>query len=1562
MIPRGVTKLLSIFSSSNDPRSSSIGAYLETHRSELVGESGPWRQSVACKPLVGSMDDLWTWVHNSWDNEETGDTWTTLGGPITLEVLGSLSRSTDVSCRKGVVKALVCMLLTENAFEAKNQYETIRIRRDNINEIYPNLCESYKAEIRSSFMKYLSNEERQLSFEDGPFAQLIWTICPDELLRPTLALVGEVRFSVAFGAFVVSELSKAVSRNSHDMESLIEKMWDTLHVSKLITHLTSEEYETQPHNLSLITLARVVGAMSLRVPNLAGADSICAVGPSILRDAFDAGVEYVVLTQLCPDAFRETYCGTKGPKHENWFPNKLTPMMNWPMLIDVVVKSHAQQNHRTCSFEIKQAVALAFASEVFARNAPMDQSRDEAIEIFSVKYLDLCPLLYIPNRYQSRAWYLFHLCDYNENLVCTFTDSWSGPEETYLGLRLQFGISKKNSIKKFIQATNFIHLVNSLKCKESFLQLFDRILQAISATDIIELSKSLEPELGSEIQSICSHATRYHRYVKVFCDEARVQDIVDDPVKWTELWKKYGFENDCLCAYSRRFELDYQSLRLEDQSADVGEFLVKDLAFAVLIAKRSVTCEGEDENLVAEHIAKLVSHAVLVNSDRIRPTSDWDRLSSVAEPLCEEFSAVIFGRESIYASRLCPNHLTFTSLEGMRRRLKEIPITTFCEWLNPVGGGLDSVMHRYCSDGCYDLAETYDWVPNPNVLDWMQRWVECGSPEDLIRVFRTVGLNWRSYDIVEQIESDRFDNFLQSLLKSWNTFPDTIIAEPWFMDLIAILLGRGFKHFVGSISELSLDHIESFCMENESLLVGYQRRFNLMCENLPLSIDDFSSALYWEKKESFCLNYTPRTEQRKQLKLQMCDLKCYRLATVELLNDLTKWIPLWRQCDSPTDILCRVRRKFRGLPSNFAEFIDKALFNWAPIATSECSDDLIANIAHIVSSQLDWRTSIVTESQRSVIHEFCIKEHDYLNSIVPTMKKETVFLAAECDNLPISFDTFSFMSSHLEIPPSTICNQCASDKRTDSIAEFCSDPNCYQLALINDPVAWTEVWLKCHAPTDPVCGFLDRTASTHLSIDSAVKVALDQQLPDIETLKNRFSLPRMINSIDRLPQCAPAIRSYIGAVLGFGLERLSRLNGLSLSDIDHEESFGDISNLCHHHGDMVVNLFRRFPALLFICPDLPVSLKTLESILAPAIPSSLENHKAFGNIVVSRDRAFSDWLAQIGAHPTRFFPTKVFWKDEPGDDIGGISRDWITKMADIVSSPATCDPAGGLFELDPISQQYLVFSRTKTAAGEGALSVRVSNEYYHFGRFLAVVLIKQEQIGIPLPVMFFAKLLNAKIRPAHLQAIDSERANMFSKLIKDVENSGYSEEDFLEIEFPELAGVELKLTKDNVKEQVSTVLDAIYMPGRANQAMNEIRKGFSEGISIKSMRNKITPALFRHFVVGDETLDVDELQRLADRNAETFHAPQISDRVFQMLFDWLSDNPQFHRQFMIFTTGSASLRPRELCITGPDSPKQGLVPKAHTCFSWLALPAYKDYDELDRMLSEAIFHTQMGMM
>ena len=1352
----------------------------------------------------------------------------------------------------------------------------------------------------------------------------------------------------------------------HDTTTPIE-IWESLSFVSLIKHILKYENPTQQQVFALIHLARMVGALSLRVPHLPGATSICGAGSEILRNVFSENVGFITLTQLCPDVFKETYCGLDGPNHERWFPIEWESSTNWPILIDVVVKA-AKQDDRDCSAKIQEAVSWAFRSEMVThfRQVSVEALKAEAVTRFSAKYQDLCPYLILDDRSFFSDWDIFHICDYNGEIVCPIADSWVSDEailnQFYIGLTLDISSFSVASVKLFIESRMWIRVVNSVHCKAGLLLILNRLLNELDPASIVELRKSLDPELGSEIETMCEHVTTdQQRYVQAFCKEARIQNLVDDPVVWTALWKHYGFQNEYLCSYCRRFELSDQMLRLRYGSLDVSSFLLEELALEALIGKRSVVCEGEENFFPVEaYIAVLVSYTIQVNWQRIRPGSDWETLARAAAPFCEGYRG--FGAKTIFTARLCPDQLTYKLLDSMRHRFKSSPISSFCDWLNPPGPR-ESVLNQYCVDKCYLLAEPYDLIPNRDALEWIQHWGECGSPIDLIEVFISGTFDYGWYDTRNNIFSDivkmapeEFNAFVETTFKDWKNVPLLIRGGLSFVDLVGVSLARGFTQFIGSLSPLSLDNIQSFCLKERSWLTTRTRRdFYLMCEQSPLSLREFALSLSGKNIESFCLNYYPKTSQRREVKHRFCDMKCHRLVTDQSLDDFDRWIPLWKQCGSEPDSLCQTSL----IVTDFDDFVETSLRHWVSLPDSSCSADFITRLAGGISAELDWwnKAVVITESQRSVVREFCRIEKNRLESID---KLSSVFLFAECDNLPISFQALSVLYEGYGIPPASICSRFETDSRRESIAEFCADPNCHQLSSLSDLLSWAELWIKCHTPADPVCGFLNLISETYNSVDAAVQFALETvSLTDIETLKVKFALSPMIRSIDKLPQCEVSISSYVGATLGFGLERLTKIKLVNLFHLD-DDSFGDVSIWCNHHRELVANQVESFPVLSYVCPDLEVPFGTLKSIMTPVIPASVNENRAFETLLVSRVTAFSDWLEVSTIY--RFFPKKVSWRNEPGADIGGISRDWITKVADIVSSPPTCDQAGGLFELDPTSKQYLVFSLTKTA-GDGSLSAELKDEYYHFGRFLAIALMKGEQVGIPLPVFFFSKLLYRMIRPADLRTIDTERANMFSKLIRDVENVafGFNADSPLEIKFPELPDVEFQLTKDNVKDEIAKVLDAIYMPGSANQAMDLIRNGLSGIVPVESVRHKLTPAQFKYYVVGDETLDVGELEKLAARDGDRFAVPQISEEVFGLLFDWLIANPQFHRQFMIFTTGSSSLRPRQLIITGPDSAFQGRVPKAHTCFNWLALPEYVDYDELNRMLSEAIFHIRMGM-
>jgi hypothetical protein len=422
---------------------------------------------------------------------------------------------------------------------------------------------------------------------------------------------------------------------------------------------------------------------------------------------------------------------------------------------------------------------------------------------------------------------------------------------------------------------------------------------------------------------------------------------------------------------------------------------------------------------------------------------------------------------------------------------------------------------------------------------------------------------------------------------------------------------------------------------------------------------------------------------------------------------------------------------------------------------------------------------------------------------------------------------------------------------------------------------------------------------------------------------------------------------------------------------------------CLPQQDKLVKLRRNDPSFYrSACPNLP----PLESSVLRTLANSIQYKGISSRLDVNRATALSDSLPLLcSVYADSSYPTSVYFNGEVGIDVKGLTRDWFTQVAGIAAGIGTTNPdspneiikdiVGDLF-IRRAEAKYIQFSAGADTEyllfndNKGPLNDDAREHYYAFGRLMALAFIKREQLGIPLPIFFFAKLLNGAITLKDLSPNEHEWANFAFNFIQHIkalpegmklENPyyGYYDEDHAHEEFE-------NVDKDNVEEAISLAASSV-LPQFTEEMLTEIRKGFEYFVPLDQIRRYFTPEHFKLLIVGEDNLDVAALKRLAERPpyggmmGDSYYPKRVSEDVFNWLFDWLKDQPRdIHRRFMRFVTGSSSLSARTIKVTGPDLSTQGLMPLAHTCFNHISLPFYSDLKQLSEKLEEAIQNANYG--
>lgn len=365
-----------------------------------------------------------------------------------------------------------------------------------------------------------------------------------------------------------------------------------------------------------------------------------------------------------------------------------------------------------------------------------------------------------------------------------------------------------------------------------------------------------------------------------------------------------------------------------------------------------------------------------------------------------------------------------------------------------------------------------------------------------------------------------------------------------------------------------------------------------------------------------------------------------------------------------------------------------------------------------------------------------------------------------------------------------------------------------------------------------------------------------------------------------------------------------------------------------------------------ICVDLPpinnrLNLEDVRSLIV-STSAKLGN----GVLIIRRPLAFTDSLDML-LDPFVDFdrPRGVRYAGEPGADAGGITRDWFSQVSKIAAG--LCSMEGGQ------DMGASLFVMHKRADDEGYLRINPEKskpefeKYWRaFGRIMALAIIREEQLGIPLPVYFFAAFLNreGQISLDDLLPEEAEQAHNLRLVLRE----NYPDRGMY-VMFREFRFNEPRMTNRNKGMYVQRALKA-FVPNYTKAPLEWMRQGFEHLLNLDDAREKLYPAhRMKLLISGADKLDVGSLKRAARRE-------HVSEQRFDWLFEWLAEQsgrPDIQRQFMLFATGTATLSVKPLIVQAAPA-SQGRMAKAHTCTNAIELPAYTSKQELAEAMMESI--------
>ena len=306
----------------------------------------------------------------------------------------------------------------------------------------------------------------------------------------------------------------------------------------------------------------------------------------------------------------------------------------------------------------------------------------------------------------------------------------------------------------------------------------------------------------------------------------------------------------------------------------------------------------------------------------------------------------------------------------------------------------------------------------------------------------------------------------------------------------------------------------------------------------------------------------------------------------------------------------------------------------------------------------------------------------------------------------------------------------------------------------------------------------------------------------------------------------------------------------------------------------------------------------------------------------------------------------ISFKDEIGQDVGGLSRDWLNSVL-----KSLLDNGAGLFVQ---ASSYPGNIIPKCLAQDNYSNLI----YYKFlGRLLGLLIVKKHNYNIQFEKLIYKKILNIPCTISDYCAADSEFFNNLVKL-KSCEEALF---EFTTSSDKELlkGGQNIKVVKDNVNLYiVLTLLDRYE--ASINTAVEYIKKGFYDIIPQKFLSNWNADEL-ELLLCGKELIDISYWKRHTQ-----YEGYLSNDKVivwFWKYVETLSDKGRSH--LLNFVTACTRISADR---SNSDSGRQvnedrimtisrvnnESTPTASTCIKILFLPCYKTEKKLNSMFNVAL--------
>ncbi|XP_065558110.1 E3 ubiquitin-protein ligase SMURF2-like [Artemia franciscana] len=375
--------------------------------------------------------------------------------------------------------------------------------------------------------------------------------------------------------------------------------------------------------------------------------------------------------------------------------------------------------------------------------------------------------------------------------------------------------------------------------------------------------------------------------------------------------------------------------------------------------------------------------------------------------------------------------------------------------------------------------------------------------------------------------------------------------------------------------------------------------------------------------------------------------------------------------------------------------------------------------------------------------------------------------------------------------------------------------------------------------------------------------------------------------------------------------------------------------------------------------DLVAKIKVLRNELLTMQPQS-----GHCRIEVSRQEIFEDSYRIVMKLRPKDLRKRLMvrFKGEEGLDYGGVAREWLHLL-----SKQMLNPAYGLFQYVR-EDNYILQINSESGVNPEHLS------YFHFvGRTMGMAVFHGHHLDGGFTMPFYKLLLNKPVTLEDIAAVDPGLHRSLSWLldnpVSDVVETTFSVETdsfgMVKVHDLKANGRNIPVTDENKKEYVKLYVSYRFMRGTEQQFLS-LQKGFFEVVAAASLKPFDEKEL-ELLICGISKIDVFDWKA----NTRLKHCTPETP-VVQWFWQIVDDYPEDMRARLLqFVTGSSRVPlqgfkalqgatgaagPRLFTLHVVDTPVDHL-PKAHTCFNRLDLPAYENRTQMYDKLTQAVEET-----